>query len=97
MLFHRLRSPYAVGMDWTLGTIFHFASTRRQETLVPGLPLRLTHARGRQVTCERGCVWITAPGEPDDIFLHPGQTWMIPANGLVLVEAEASAVVTLGC
>jgi hypothetical protein len=49
------------------------------------------------VACERGCVWITAPGEPDDIFLHAGQRWTIPANGLVLVEAEGSAVVRLDC
>jgi hypothetical protein len=65
--------------------------------LVSGRPLRLTWSRGRQVACERGCVWITAPGEASDIFLHAGQRWTIPANGLVLVEAEGSAVVTLDC
>lgn len=84
-------------MDWTLGSLFHFAPDRRHETLVPGHPLRLVRARGRQVSCERGCVWITAPGEPDDVFLHPGQTWTVPSSGLVLIEAEANAVVTLGC
>jgi len=65
--------------------------------LLPGRPLRLTRARGRQVACERGCVWITAPGSIDDVFLHAGQRWTIPADGLVLVEAEGSAVVRLGC
>jgi hypothetical protein len=84
-------------MDWTLGTLFHAAPPRHQETLVQGYPLRLARARGRRVTCERGCVWITAPGQLDDVFLYPGQTWIVPANGLVLVEAEANAVVTLGC
>lgn len=84
-------------MDWTLATFLRIGPTRRQETLEPGLPLRLIRARGREVTCERGCVWITAPGELDDVFLFPGQAWTIPANGLVLIEAEANAVVTLGC
>lgn len=84
-------------MDWTLGKFLHFAPRRHQETLVPGHPLRLARARGRQVSCERGCVWITAPGVPEDVFLHPGQTWTIPSNGLVLLEADAHAVVTLGC
>lgn len=65
--------------------------------LTPGRPLRLTWARGRRISCERGCVWITAPGVTSDIFLHAGEHWTIPANGLILVEAEGNAVVTLGC
>lgn len=70
---------------------------RDQLALVSGQLLRLRWTRGQRVTCERGCVWITAPGEANDIFLQAGQRWTIPANGLVLVEAEGSAVVTLGC
>lgn len=97
MLFPGPGIPYAVGMDWTLETLFRFAPPLRQETLAPGRPLRLSRARGHQITCERGCVWITVPGELNDVFLHAGQAWTIPANGLVLIEAEAAAVVTLGC
>lgn len=84
-------------MDWTLG---FFIPQRRRQTavnLAPGRPLRLTGGRGRQVACEGGCVWITAPGEVDDVFLHAGQCWTVPVNGLVLIEAEGSAVVRLDC
>jgi len=97
MLFWRSRFHYAVAMDWTLG---FFIPQRRQQampSLEPGRPLRLSHARGRVVVCERGCVWITAPGVSSDIFLHAGQRWTVPVDGLVLVEAEVSAAVRLDC
>jgi hypothetical protein len=84
-------------MDWTLNTFFHSTPSRKEIALASGCPLRLTWARGRRVTCERGRVWITAPGEPGDIFLSRGQSWKIPGHGLVLVEAEPHAVITLGC
>ena len=84
-------------MDWTLNTFFHSTPSRKEIVLASGRPLRLTRARGRRVTCERGRVWITAPGEPGDIFLSRGQSWKIPGHGLVLVEAEPHAVVTLDC
>jgi hypothetical protein len=97
MLFFVRPPPYPADMEWTLGIRFQPAPARDRETLATGQLLRLTRARGRRVTCERGCVWITAPGEPDDVYLLPGQTWTIPANGLVLVEAEDDAIVALDC
>jgi hypothetical protein len=84
-------------MDWTLGSLIFPQHRRHQVALAPGRPLRLTWAGGQRIACERGCVWITAPGVVSDIFLHAGQQWTIPTKGLVLVEAEGSAVVTLGC
>jgi hypothetical protein len=99
-LLRLLRVPrrrYAGGMDWTLVSLIFPRLRQDPVTLAPGRPLRLRWARGRRVACDRGCVWITAPGETNDIFLHAGQHWTIPANGLVLVEAEGSAVVTLDC
>ena len=84
-------------MDWTLGLLIQLRPKPDSVPLAPGRPLRLRHARGRRVFCERGCVWITAPGVASDIFLHAGQRWTIPANGLVLIEAEGSALVTLDC
>ena len=83
-------------MDWTLGTLLRAPAPRTKEVaLAPKHVLRVTAARGRHVTCRLGCVWITVPGESNDIFLFAGQTWEIPGPGLVLVEAEGSAVVTL--
>ena len=97
MLFWRGRFHYAVAMDWTLDFLLPRRTHREALTLDPGDPLRLTRARGREIACESGCVWITAPGEPGDIFLHAGQRWTVPVNGLVLVEAEGSARVSLRC
>lgn len=88
---------YAGGMDWTLGALIHRHSRPASHALIEGEPLRLTRARGRVLACEHGCVWITAPGERDDIFLHAGQRWVVPVDALVLVEAQGSAAVTLDC
>lgn len=86
-------------MDWTLNPLAWFPShtLRRCQTLSAGVPLRLTHARGRRIVCRQGCVWVTAAGWPEDIFLSAGDRWTIPGNGLVLVEAEGSAMVDVGC
>jgi hypothetical protein len=84
-------------MDWTLGALFN-PRPRQEKLLLPaGRPLRLTRARGWRLVCERGCVWITAPGVPDDIYLLAGERWSVPVDGLVLVEAEGEAVVALDC
>lgn len=58
-------------------------------------PLRLDRADGRHIRCVAGCVWITAPGVRDDIYLQRGESWQIAGNRAVLVEAVGSAVVTL--
>ncbi|QDZ29857.1 DUF2917 domain-containing protein [Noviherbaspirillum sp. UKPF54] len=52
-----------------------------------GYPLRLVGARGRRVQCLAGIVWITACNQPADIFLKPGQSFVIPNGGLALAEA----------
>jgi hypothetical protein len=72
MLFRRCGFHYAVAMDWTLGFFIPQRSQQAMLSLEPGRPLRLSRARGRVVLCECGCVWITAPGEVDDVFLHAG-------------------------
>ena len=50
-------------------------------------PLRLVAAEGRRIHCVSGVVWITAYGQPVDIFLRPGSTYTVPNGGLVLAEA----------
>ena len=87
---------YLVVMNWSLTLPKIVAPEPPHWTLVPGEPLRLRRSRGRKVVCQRGCVWITAPGQPDDIFLHAGDSWQVPCGGLVLIESDSNAVVTLG-
>jgi hypothetical protein len=47
----------------------------------------LIDATGRRVQCLTGVVWLTAYGQPLDVFLRPGDTYVVPNGGLVLAEA----------
>lgn len=50
-------------------------------------PLRLVGAAGRRIRCVSGVVWLTAYNQPVDVFLRPGQAYVVPNGGLVLAEA----------
>jgi uncharacterized protein (AIM24 family) len=58
-------------------------------------PLRLVAAEGRRIHCVSGMVWITAYGEPIDIFLRPGSTYTVPNGGLVLAEAVGTCRISV--
>lgn len=60
-----------------------------------GQPIRLNDAAGIRVRCLRGTVWITVASEPDDVFLGAGQSYLIPRNGLSLVERIGNSCVQL--
>lgn len=55
--------------------------------LVEDYPLRFSNAKGRKVECLSGTVWITARNELPDFMLKPGDVFIIPNNGLTLIEA----------
>ena len=50
-------------------------------------PLRFSNARGRRIECVSGVVWITAYNELKDFMLKPGEVFIVPNNGLTLIEA----------
>lgn len=50
-------------------------------------PLRLEDAGGRVVEGMSGMTWITAYGQHTDFMLREGQTFVVPNDGLTLVEA----------
>lgn len=50
-------------------------------------PLRLEDAGGRVVEAVSGTTWITAYGQRTDFILRPGQRFMVPNDGLTLIEA----------
>ena len=39
----------------------------------------------------RGRLWLTLAGQPEDVWLQPGQTWTLPVNGLLWLSAEPVA------
>ena len=49
-------------------------------------PLRLSASKGRRVECTAGVLWITVYDLPGDIFLHAGNSFVVPNDGLALVE-----------
>ena len=63
--------------------------------LRPGQLLRLAKARHYRIHCHAGHAWITAPGEFSDIYLSPGEDWLVSNNGRILIEALAQSVVSL--
>jgi hypothetical protein len=50
-------------------------------------PLRLVHAVGHRIECVSGTAWITAYGQNTDFMLRAGQTFEVPNDGLILIEA----------
>ena len=57
--------------------------------------LRLDNALGESVRVTRGTVWLTLAGDPRDIVLSAGDSFMIDRRGLTLVEAQEDATVCL--
>lgn len=55
-------------------------------TLSGPLPHRLRDARGRRIECLSGRALITAFDVRDDIELECGQVFLVPNDGLVLIE-----------
>lgn len=67
-----------------------------EEICLPtGHPIRLHDAAGTRVRCLHGTIWITVANEPDDVFLGSGQSYLIPRNGLSLVERIGNSSIQL--
>ncbi|MFO6420547.1 DUF2917 domain-containing protein [Hylemonella sp. W303a] len=59
------------------------------------MPVAFRHARGCWIECTQGRLWLTVPGQPEDIFLSPGERVRIGSNGLALVSGFPSGTVRL--
>ena len=55
--------------------------------LQPNRPLRLDAARHAELHVESGMVWITVSGAAGDLFLLAGESYRVPREGRVVVEA----------
>jgi hypothetical protein len=56
-------------------------------------PLRLAHAAGQQIECLDGTAWITAYDQETDFVLRRGQSFEVPNDGLMLIEAVGASAV----
>lgn len=69
-------------------------SGQADEILVQeNLPLHLRHAA--TIHCTAGMVWITAPGEKQDVFLAAGQSHCSQGHGLTLIEGVGKGWIRL--
>lgn len=64
-------------------------------TLSSDTPLRLEDAGGRVLEGVTGVTWITAYGQATDFLLRPGQRFVVPNDGLTLVDAIGSSRIRL--
>lgn len=64
-------------------------------TLNSDAPLRLEDAGGRVLEAISGVTWITAYGQATDFLLRPGQRFVVPNDGLTLVDAIGSSRIRL--
>lgn len=57
--------------------------------------LNFRAAAGSTVACERGLVWVTLEGEPDDYWLPAGESIVARRSGRVVVEAAQLSRIVL--
>lgn len=62
-------------------------SHQQEISLTHNTPVPIPSPRGVRVSCTAGVLWLTVEGESGDVFLTPGDSHLIGARGLALVEA----------
>src|SRR5690349_2739259 len=58
--------------------------------------MRLEAAKGQQVTCLEGVVWLTQEHDNRDIILTRGQSFIIDRRGLAVAFALKDAAIAVG-
>ncbi len=61
-----------------------------------GQALKITGARGLEIRCITGTLWLTEAGDGMDHFLASGQSYRLRGNGLALVEGIGRASASIG-
>jgi Protein of unknown function (DUF2917) len=62
------------------------------QCLPPGTALTLQVQPGRRVHVQRGRLWLTEPGDPNDHFIDAGCSHTLTARGAVIECASLAAV-----
>jgi len=58
--------------------------------LDPRETVTLPDVRGTTLRVAAGTVWITQEGDPQDIVLRTGDTWVVERDGLTVLEAQGT-------
>ena len=54
--------------------------------------VKLPDVRSATLCVTRGTLWITQEGDPQDVVLRAGDTWVVERDGLTIVEAQGDAI-----
>ena len=65
-------------------------------SLEAGEFLRLESGEGVQVRCEAGRLWITREEDAEDVWLRDGESALVDARGLTLIEAVNLTTPSIG-
>jgi hypothetical protein len=57
---------------------------------------RIENGKGSEVFCLRGVVWVTQEGDPRDLILASGQSFVLDRKGVAVVYALKDAAITVG-
>lgn len=57
--------------------------------LAPGETTTLRGQAGRWLRVQRGRLWLTEPGDPDDHFIARGQCWRLAGDGPVVLQNDS--------
>lgn len=57
--------------------------------------LALRHARGMEITCVAGVIWLSIEGDTRDILLAPGNSYTLTSGGLAVMEGMPHATIRL--
>ncbi len=74
----------------------HSRLNRKKEFKLPKAGfLSLKNVKGSRITCIAGGLLLTAFNELNDVELYPQETFVVPNNGLVLLEGLNDSFLTL--
>ena len=54
-------------------------------------PVTLKLGAGCVIRVTHGRLWVTRPNHFEDVWLHAGESWTLPASGAVWISAESAA------
>lgn len=57
---------------------------------------RIEGAKGQQITCLAGLVWVTQANDSRDILLSKGQSFIVDRKGLTVAFALKEAAIAIG-